>query len=219
MADYVQSRTRMVDNQLRTNDVTDLRILDAMGSVPRERFVADAQKSIAYIDEDLPISEDGARRMLKPHILGKMLQLAGITQNDVILIVGAGTGYSVAVASKLCDSVVGVEEDEAMAQRASATLEELGIENAAVIDGKLTEGYASDAPYDVIVLDGSVESIPQGMFDQLKNEGRLVAIEQTGPTGEANLYYKTKDIVSSRFAFNASGAKLPGFEKPKSFTF
>ncbi|MDD7908467.1 MULTISPECIES: protein-L-isoaspartate O-methyltransferase family protein [Pseudovibrio] len=219
MADYVQSRTRMVDNQLRTNDITDLRILDAMGEVPRETFVPEEQKSIAYIDEDIPMNGAGLRKMLKPHILGKLLQLASIAKDDVVLVVGAGTGYSVAIASKLCDSVVGVEQDEAMAAEASTILADLGIENAAVIDGEMRQGYASDAPYDVIVIDGSVESIPSALFDQLKNDGRLVAIEQSGPTGEANIYYKTQETVSSRFAFNASGAPLPGFEKPKSFTF
>ncbi|WP_434051997.1 MAG: protein-L-isoaspartate O-methyltransferase [Roseibium sp.] len=220
MTDYSQSRRKMVDNQLRTNDVTDHRILDAMEEVPRERFVPASKKSVAYIDEDIPIGADGGGRVLmKPHIFGKMLQLADIRADHVVLIVGAGSGYSSAVIAKLAASVVALEEDEALFNSASESLVELGIENAVVVDGPLTEGYASEGPYDAIFVDGAVELLPETLTKQLKSSGRLVVIEGQGGAGVARLYQKSGEAVSSRFGFNAAVSLLPGFAKSEEFVF
>ncbi|SDR09439.1 protein-L-isoaspartate(D-aspartate) O-methyltransferase [Pseudovibrio sp. Tun.PSC04-5.I4] len=219
MVDFAELRTLMVDNQLRTNDITDLRIIDAMGIVPREKFVPENLQELAYIDEDVSVDEKSERKMLKPHIFGRLVQLAAITSKDVVLVVGAASGYGVAVASHLAEAVVGLEVDVALSEAASAILEQLGIENAAVIDGDLTKGYAADAPYDVILVNGSVEELPITLCDQLKEEGRLVVVEGAGNAGVAKLYTKTGGHVSSRFAFNAHASALPGFEKPEVFEF
>jgi len=220
MTDYSQSRRKMVDNQLRTNDVTDHRILDAMEEVPRERFVPASRKAVAYIDEDLQIgSDEGGRVLMKPHIFGKMLQLADISSDHVVLIVGAGTGYSAAVIAKLAASVVALEEDEALCSSATESLVELGIENAVVVDGPLVEGYATEGPYDVIFVDGAVEALPETLTKQLKSSGRLVVIEGLGGAGVARLYQRSGEAVSSRFGFNASVSLLPGFAKSEEFTF
>ncbi|SFT90098.1 protein-L-isoaspartate(D-aspartate) O-methyltransferase [Pseudovibrio denitrificans] len=219
MVNFAEQRTLMVDNQLRTNDITDLRIIGAMGKVPREKFVPENQQELAYIDEDVSVDENGERKMLKPHIFGRLVQLADITDKDVVLVVGAASGYGVAVVSYLAESVVGLEVDVALSEAASANLERLGIENAAVIDGDLAKGYAADAPYDVILVNGSVEQLPEALTAQMKDEGRLVVVEGESNAGVAKLYTKSGGNVSSRFAFNAHASALPGFEKPEVFEF
>ncbi|WP_428646590.1 protein-L-isoaspartate O-methyltransferase family protein [Roseibium sp.] len=220
MTDFSQSRRKMVDNQLRTNDVTDHRILDAMDLVPRERFVPASKKAVAYIDEDLPVgSEDTGRVLMKPHIFAKLVQLAEIRSGDVVLVIGAGTGYSAAVISKLAASVVAVEENEDLAKTATELLVDLGIENAVVVEGALSKGYASEGPYDVILVDGAVEVLPDGLTDQLKSDGRMVVIEGRGGAGTAKLYQKSENAVSSRFGFNASVRLLPGFARAAEFVF
>lgn len=220
MTDFDQSRRKMVDNQLRTNDVTDHRILDAMEVVPRERFVPAAKKAVAYIDEDLPIgTSESGRLLMKPHIFGKLVQLAEIREEDVVLVVGAGTGYSSAVISKLAASVVALEENEDLAKIATDVLVDLGIENAVVVEGPLAKGYASEGPFDVIFVDGAVEVLPDDLVSQLKPDGRLVAVEGIGGAGTAKLYQRSGDAVSSRFGFNASVGLLPGFSKAAEFVF
>lgn len=220
MGDFSQSRIRMVDTQLRTNDVTDHRILDAMSDLPRERFVPSAKRSIAYIDQDIPVYENGAGRyLLKPHILGRLIQLADVTENDVALVVGCTTGYSVAIIASLAQSVVGLEKDEALVETASSTLVDLGIENGAVIQGELTKGCPSEGPYDVILVDGAAERLPEALTAQLKDGGRLVIIEGQGGAGMAKIYTRSGGTVSGRFAFNAAAHVLPGFERPKEFVF
>mgnify|MGYP002651417480 FL=1 len=220
MTDFNQSRRKMVDNQLRTNDVTDHQILDAMEVVPRERFVPASKRAVAYIDEDLPIGSSGSGRyLMKPHIFGKLIQLAQISADDIVLVIGAGSGYSTAVAAKLAASVVALEENEELARDAADLLVDLGTENAVVVEGPLVDGYAAEGPYDVILIDGAVETLPENLLKQLKSDGRLVAIEGQGGAGVAKLYQKSGDAVSGRFAFNASAALLPGFALAAEFTF
>ena len=220
MTDFDQSRQKMVDNQLRTNDVTDHRILDAMEVVPREKFVPASKRSIAYIDEDLPIGgADTDRVLMKPHIFGKLVQLAAIREQDVVLVIGAGSGYSSAVVSKLAASVVSLEEDSDLAKSATEVLVELGIENAVVVEGPLTKGYAAEGPYDVVLIDGAVETVPDDLFAQLKNDGALVVVEGLGGAGVAKRYQKSGEAVSGRFAFNASVGLLPGFAREAEFSF
>lgn len=220
MTDFSQSRRKMVDNQLRTNDVTDYRILDALEAVPREKFVPASKRAVAYIDDDLPVGSSGTNRFLmKPHIFGKLVQLAQIGSDDVVLIVGAGTGYSSAVVAKLAASVVALEENEDLSKVATDLLVELGTENAVVVDGPLAKGYASEGPYDIVLVDGAVEDLPEALLEQLKSDGRLVAIEGQGGSGVAKLYQKSGDVVSGRFGFNASAALLPGFAREAEFSF
>jgi protein-L-isoaspartate(D-aspartate) O-methyltransferase len=219
MTDFAQSRRKMVDNQLRTNDVTDHRILDAMEWVPRERFIPASKQAIAYIDEELPVNSAATRFLMKPHVFGKLIQMAGVRESDVVLVVGAGSGYSAAVLSRLAASVVAVEEDADLAASAGEVLIDLGIENAAVIEGRLTEGCASEGPYDVIVIDGAVEEVPDTLLGQLKADARLVVIVGQGGAAMARVYQNSGGVVASRFGFNASTALLPGFEKAAEFVF
>ncbi|MBC01576.1 MAG: protein-L-isoaspartate O-methyltransferase [Rhodobacteraceae bacterium] len=220
MGDFERARTHMVDNQLRTNDVTDHGILDAMGKVPRERFVPASKRCIAYSDSDIPLSlGDTQRYLMKPHVFAKLVQLAGVRKDDVVLCVGCATGYSVAVLAELAGSVVGLEETAEATAAASDLLVDLGIENAAVVDGDLVTGAASEGPYDVIVIDGAIETLPDALTAQMKDGGRLVTIEGEGGAGAARLYVRSGEVVSGRFAFNASAHVLPGYRVAKEFVF
>lgn len=219
MTDFAQSRRKMVDNQLRTNDVTDHRILDAMEWVPRERFVPASKQAVAYIDEEVPVDTSASRCLMKPHLFGKLVQLAEVRPGDMVLAVGVGTGYAAAVLSRLAGTVVAVEENPDLARKAGEILVELGIENAAVIEAKLPEGCPSEGPYDVILVDGAVDVLPDSLLAQLKDGGRLVVIEGRGGAAAARIYRASSGAVSSRFGFNASATVLPGFEKAPEFVF
>ena len=220
MGDYARARTHMVDNQLRTNDVTDHGLIDAVTAVPRERFMSASRRPVAYSDQDIPVTVgETTRYLMKPHVLGKLIQLAAVRSSDVVLCVGCSTGYSVAVLSHLAASVVGVETDEATVSAASDLLIELGIDNAAIVTGDLVTGAASEGPYDVILIDGAVEDLPDALVAQLKDGGRIVVIEGTGGAGMARVHVRSGDAVSARFGFNASAHVIPGFEKAKTFVF
>lgn len=222
-ADFSQRRAKMVDGQLRTTDITSQALLRAMGSVPREAFVDLKNQPLAYIDEDIEIaaatSESGARYLMEPSPFGKLLQLADIRQGDVVLDVGCGTGYSSAVLSLLAGSVIALENDPALADRAGSLLGSLGYDNVAVVQGVLRDGFAGEAPYDVIVIEGAVGEIPEALFAQLREGGRLVVVEGVGNAGVAKLYVKNDGIVTGRRGFNAAVKPLPGFEKTPVFEF
>ncbi len=183
--DYAQYRTKMVDSQLRTTDVTDIAILDAMGIVPRELFVEEGRRALAYIDEDVRVGGSGARRyMMEPSPFAKLLQLAAIRSTDRVLDVGVGTGYSSAVLARLASSVVAIESDEALAGEARRVLSALGCSTVAVLCAPLEAGHAAGAPYDVIVFEGSIERLPEAFHGQLAEGGRLVVVEGKGHAGE-----------------------------------
>jgi protein-L-isoaspartate(D-aspartate) O-methyltransferase len=217
MADFSGLRTKMVDGQVRTTDVTSLPLLDALLSVPREEFVPAARKSLAYIDEDLEIAP--GRYLMEPSPFARIVQLAGIQPGDFVLDVGAGTGYSAAVLSKLAGSVVALEQDPMLAAKAQSVLSSLGYDTVAVVEGPLSAGYPAQAPYDVILLEGAVESIPQALFDQLKDGGRLLAVEGHGNSADVRVYVKQGSSVSARRAFNAAVKPLPGFNSVPTFEF
>lgn len=217
MADFSGLRTKMVDGQVRTTDVTSLPLLDALLSVPREEFVPAAKKSLAYIDEDLEIAP--GRYLMEPSPFARIVQLAEIQPGDFVLDIGAGTGYSSAVLSKIAGSVVALEQEPALAEKAQSVLSALGYDTVAVVEGRLTAGYPAQAPYDVIVIEGAVEQIPQVLFDQLKDGGRLVAVEGFGNSGVVHIYVKHGSSVSARRAFNAAVKALPGFNNAPVFEF
>lgn len=217
MADFSGLRTKMVDGQVRTTDVTSLPLLDALLSVPREEFVPAARKSLAYIDEDLEIAP--GRYLMEPSPFARIVQLADIQPGDFVLDVGAGTGYSAAVLSKLAGSVVALEQDPTLAAKAQSVLSALGYDTVAVVEGPLSAGYPAQAPYDVILLEGAVESIPTALFDQLKDGGRLLAVEGHGNSADVRVYVKQGSSVSARRAFNAAVKPLPGFNSVPTFEF
>jgi protein-L-isoaspartate(D-aspartate) O-methyltransferase len=223
MDDFTTARTKMVDNQLRTQSVTDYEVLAAMGTVPREQFLPPASRPLAYIDSDLALTAAGpdgpVRYMMEPAPLARLVQLAEVGKSDVVLVVGCGTGYSAAVLARLADSVVALEQDTDLAARASETLTDLGVDNVAVVTGSLEAGYPSEAPYDVIFVDGAVEVVPAALTDQLKDGGRLVAVVGYGRSAAATIFRRSGGDVGSRVAFDADVQPLPGFRRPKAFVF
>ncbi|WP_234049869.1 MULTISPECIES: protein-L-isoaspartate O-methyltransferase [unclassified Xanthobacter] len=223
MIDFVELRRGMVDGQVRTNDVTDHRIVSAMLDIPREKFVPQALKSLAYIDDDLEIrpaaGSKPARYIMEPMILARLVQLADVDEKDHVLDVGAGTGYGAAVLSRLAQQVVALEEDAELAALANKTLSDLGVGNVAVMQGVLEAGWAAEADYDLILIEGAVEVIPEKLFAQLKEGGRLVAVVGEGGAGRASIFTKVGGKLSERVAFNAAIPSLPGFKAPPRFIF
>ena len=218
MTDYAQARRVMVDRQVRTADVTDLRIIAALLEVPREAFVPVARRAVAYLDLDVPVSESG-RALLKPMVFAKLLQAAAIRETDHVLDVGCASGYSAAVLGKLAARVVALEEDAAMARGAHETLAQTGAGNVAVASGALADGWAEGAPYDVIMLEGAAEAVPDSLLSQLKEGGRLVAVVGLGPMGKATLYRRAGGHTTGQPVFDAAAPVLPGFVKPAAFVF
>ena len=217
MTDFAQARRMMVDGQIRTSDVTELNVLAAFNEVPREHFVPERWQAIAYLDRDVPVGESGARCLLKPMVLAKLVQAAAVGEGDRVLDVGCATGYSSAILSKLSQLVVALEEDDALAASARRALG--GVGNIRVVSGKLTDGWPREAPYDVILLDGSTEVPPQRLLDQLADGGRLVAVVGCAPIGRGTVYRRSGVHVSAHPEFDAVAPLLPGFSKPPAFVF
>jgi protein-L-isoaspartate(D-aspartate) O-methyltransferase len=222
MFDFAAARAFMVEGQIRTADITDPGIVDAMFDLPRERFVPSSWKTLAYADREVPAAEsgEGAKRFLPtPMSLGRILRTADIRPSDYVLQIGCTTGYGTAIIARLANSVVALEEDEAIAKVASDNLAALDIGNVAVVTGPLNRGYPSEGPYDLIVIEGAVEVLPDSLSAQLKDGGRLVAIVGSGRTGRGTLFRKTAKGLSGFPIFDAAAPLLPGFVKTLSFVF
>jgi protein-L-isoaspartate(D-aspartate) O-methyltransferase len=215
MTDFAAARRNMVDGQIRTQDVTDLRIIGAMLDIPRERFVPAEKAALAYLDLDVPLSDAaGARRLLKPMVLAKLIQAAGVTEQDRVLDIACGTGYSSALLSHLAGEVTALEDDAALARQADKNL----MGRVKVATGPLTAGWAAGGPYDVILLNGASEIVPRSLFSQLKDRGRLVCVVGASP-GKATLYLRSESEVAERPLFDAAAPLLPGFAKAPAFVF
>lgn len=216
MNDFATRRRVMVDTQIRPSDVTKFPIIDAMLAVPREQFVPDAQREAAYVGDLIDLGR--GRCMLEPRTLAKMLDALNISSDEVVLDVAAGLGYSTAVAARMAQLVVAVEEDEHMAAEAQTLLLETGADNAIVHTGPLAEGAAEHGPYDVIMIQGGVEQVPQAILDQLKEHGRIACLFMEGELGTVRIGRKAGGRVTWRHAFNASAPVLPGFAAEKAFS-
>ncbi|WP_010138836.1 protein-L-isoaspartate O-methyltransferase family protein [Oceanicola sp. S124] len=216
MTDYAARRTMMVDAQVRPSDVTKFPIIEAMLSVPRELFVPQERKEAAYLGEN--ISLGGRRVLLEPRTFAKMLDAVDVQPEDLVLDLGAAQGYSSAVLARMAAAVVAVEEDEDLASDSQQVLSDLGADNVILHDAKLSEGAPEHGPYDVILLEGAVEHMPEAITAQLKDGGRIVALFAEGHLGVVRVGYKIDGHVNWRFAFNAGAPVLPGFERHAAFT-
>ena len=221
MSDFSTARQRMVDCQVRPSDVTDLRIVDAMLAVPREVFVPERQRALAYLDLDVQVSEgDSARRFLiKPAVTAKMLQAADIKDADSVLVAGCATGYTAALAARLAGQVTATEVDPSLAAKARQVLVELGFERVTVRTADVAEGDPANAPYDVIVLDGATEKTPGGLYGQLKQGGRLVGVFAMTQPPRAMVVTRSRGDFGHRTLFDASVPVLPGLERRPAFVF
>lgn len=208
--DYASARQAMVDSQLRPQGVNDPSVIAAMSLVPREGFVPDEQKPLAYIDRAVPLGE--GRAIPAPAVLGVLLTALAPVRGDRVLVVGAATGYSAAVLAEMGMEVTALESSGSLASAARKQ----GIE---VVTGPLDGGYKKGAPYDLILIEGAVEHVPEALVDQLEEGGRLGgAIVEEGIT---RLFVGRR--AGGGFGFHsiadAATPVLPGFERPKAFTF
>lgn len=215
MTDFAAARRHMVDGQVRTADVTDLRLLSAMQELPRERFLPASVAGLAYLDLDVPVG--AGRRLLKPMVLGKLIQALDLTGAEHVLDIGCAGGYGAAVLAHLAGDVVALEEDAALAKAATAAL--AGQANVSVVSGPLAAGWAPGGAYDAILIEGATELPPHALCRQLKEGGRLACVLGAGPGARAMLYCRTDGDIGGRAIFDAAAAVLPGFVKPAEFAF
>jgi len=215
MSEFARRRTIMVDTQVRPSDVTKFPIIDAMLSVPREEFVPDARREAAYAGENLDIGQ--GRVLLEPRTFAKMLEAAGIQPDDLVLDVACGLGYSAAVAAHLAEAVIALDDSAELCAEAETALAGAGADNVAVVEGALADGAAKHGPYDVILIEGGVEVVPDALTDQLKAGGRIIAMFKDGHLGSVKVGYCTDSGIDWRYAFNASGPVLTGFHHAAEF--
>jgi protein-L-isoaspartate(D-aspartate) O-methyltransferase len=221
MYDFATARQKMVDGQVRTSDVTDRRVLDAMLAVPREAFVPPSRQPLAYLDLDLDVTEGGSARrfLLKPALTAKMLQAAAIGPADTALVVGCATGYMAALAGALAKRVIATENDPTLANRAKDVLSQLGCVNVTVKEGGASEGVPSEAPFDVIVLNGATEIPPVTLYGQLGEGGRLVGVFALAQPARAAMVTRSRGDFGHRDLFDAAAPVLPGLERRPVFIF
>jgi protein-L-isoaspartate(D-aspartate) O-methyltransferase len=211
MTTFAAARHNMVESQVRPNGITDHRIIDAMARVSREDFVPAQSKPIAYVDEDVPL-KDG-RFLIEPMAFARMIHLALIRPTDRVLVVGAATGYGAKVISALAHSVVALESDRDLADLARRNLADCN--TIQVVEGPHAAGNAAGAPYDAIIIEGRIAAVPDSLFSQLANEGRIVAAIGNTDVSKMQVATVTDGHRSSRFAYDVSISPLPGFSVAK----
>jgi protein-L-isoaspartate(D-aspartate) O-methyltransferase len=222
MSGFSTARQKMVDSQVRPSDVTDLRIIDAMLAVPREVFVPERQRALAYLDLDLDVSEGGSTRrfLIKPAVIAKMLQAADIKDTDNVLVAGCATGYTAALVARLTTGqVTATEVDPSLAAKAREVLAQLGLARVTVRAADVAEGDPANAPYDVIVLDGATEVTPERLYGQLRDGGRLVGVFALTKQPRAVIVTRSHGGFGNRALFDATVPVLPGLERRPAFVF
>jgi protein-L-isoaspartate(D-aspartate) O-methyltransferase len=221
MSGFSTARQKMVDGQVRTNDVTDRRILDTMLGLPREDFVPEDKRALAYLDLDLDVAPAGSakRFLVKPVLTAKMLQAADIAAADNVLIVGCATGYAGAVAAKLAAKVTTTESDPALVTKGNEILAQLGLSNVTFKVAEAAAGDPEGAPYDVIILNGATEVTPETLYGQLKDGGRLVGVFAMSRPARAMIVTHSHGDFGNRALFDAAAPVLPGLERRPAFIF
>jgi protein-L-isoaspartate(D-aspartate) O-methyltransferase len=207
-------RAAMASNQLRTSGVSDVAVVAAMASVPRESFIPAERAALAYIDTPVPVGE--GRAINPPLVTGRLLTAIAPRPGERALVVGAGTGYSAAVLAEIGASVTALEENAALASVAEGALAGRGV---TVVTGPLAQGWAVGAPYDLILVDGAIEHLPDALAGQLADGGRMAAVlVEQGVTRLATGRKVGGALTLGVFA-DAEAAALPGFARPKGFVF
>jgi protein-L-isoaspartate(D-aspartate) O-methyltransferase len=215
MPDFTQLRTTMVDTQVRPSDVTKFPIIEAMLTVPRENFVPEEKRAVAYVGDHVDLGN--GRVVLDPRVLAKMLDALNIENDELVLDLGCGLGYSSAVIARMAQAVVAVEEDEALAEEAAKALVANGSDNVILETGPIAKGEPQHGPYDVVIVQGGVEEMPEDILSQVKEKGRICAIFIDGALGIVRIGYKIDGEITWRMVFNATAPVLPGFEKRAEF--
>lgn len=215
MSDFANARVAMVDRQVRPSDVTSYPIIDAMLRIPRERYAPPALRAVAYADA--PLALGPGREMLDPRTFAKMLDGADIGPDDLVLDLAPGYGYSTAVIARMAAAVIAIEPSAEMAAAATDILNAEEVDNAIVSAGDPAAGDPAHGPYDAIFINGAVGGAPKALLSQLKEGGRIVAIEMEGANGRAIAYFRNGDHLYSRPLFNATAPVLAGFEVAEEF--
>ena len=219
MTDFALARRNMVEGQLRPNRVNDAGLLAVLGELPRERFLPDGLRSVAYADDDVPLGN--GRFMMEPMVLARLIQFLQPQAGDKAMVLAAGLGYGAAILARLVQSVVAVEADAGLAEGARQVLRDLGVTGVQQVVGEAEQGAAAAGPYDIILIEGAVHEVPKAIADQLAEGGRLATVvaDPSGALGVAHLFVKQGGVVSGRPLFDAGTPPVPGFARPARFTF
>ncbi len=224
VAEHLAQAYNMIDGQLRTNGITDPRILQAMIDVPRQVFLPPALHNAAYVDEDLPFGR--GRAFIEPLTFARLISLADIKEDSSVLVIGALNGYAAAIAAKLSQHVVATELDATLIEEAKKNLKSLGIEHVKWQQVKsLAEGYSLSAPYDAIIINGAVEFITESLGAQLSISGKLTTVRNvtkrpgtSGGLGKVAVINRVGGRLQFREYYDASTAILPGFTGKSTFS-
>jgi protein-L-isoaspartate(D-aspartate) O-methyltransferase len=215
---YSDARNHMVDSQLRPNRIVEPRLLAAMRAVPREQFLPKALRGVAYADDDLRLP--GGRHLIEPLAVARLIQVAEIAASDVVLVLGCGTGYAAAVIARLAATVIVQQPDGECAEQLEQVLDALDIDNVvAVVGADPAAGHPSQAPYDVVLLAGSVPGVPPALLDQIDEGGRLVAVVEDGRVGKGTLFTRLHGVIARRIVFDAQIPRMPGWVDAVEFVF
>ncbi len=214
-----QARQAMVECQIRPNKVTDTRIIESMEKLDRALFVRPEQAGYAYVDEDLPLGDD--HYLIEPVVLARMIQALDIQPTDMVLEVGASSGYGTAVISSLANTVVSIDQSEEFVEWASKNLTEVGADNAVVLHADLNAGAADQGPYDVVIVSGAMENVPSQLCDQLAEGGRLITVVRAvnAAFGEVQLITKNNDVLTTVALFDAGTPLIAKSSQNQGFVF
>ena len=217
--DFKIARKNMVENQIRANKVTSLNVINAFLDVPREKFVPDALQEISYVDEDIQLSRN--RFMMKPMILARLFQSLNLKGNENILHVGSNSGYGSAILSRMCSSVISLESDKKLFETSIHTFSNMGFDNVVPLHGSMENGVEKEAPFDIIFIEGSIETEPKNLFGQLNENGKLIAIIRPAniKIGKAKLFFKISNEIGLENLFDAQVSKLSIFKSKTKFSF
>ncbi|MDJ0921241.1 MAG: protein-L-isoaspartate O-methyltransferase [Henriciella sp.] len=216
--DFDKQRRIMVDSQVRVNDVTEPSIVSAFLNVPREKFVSKSAQSIAYSETEIKAGDN--RAMWTPRDLGKMLRALEPQSGDLALVIGAGAGYSSALLGRIVETVIAFEDSPEAVELMTERFASIGMDQAIAVEGDLAKGLPDQGPFEIILIAGMVETVPQAWLEQLAEGGRLgVVVSEGRSLGTARVYTKAGDSASYREVFECCPPVLPGFEKAETFVF
>lgn len=213
--DFARARDQMVEAQVRTNDVTDLRILHAMRTLPRERFAPAQKRALAYGDLELEVGE--GRTLMRPRDLAKLIQALRPQAHERALEIAGATGYGAAVLAHCCKEAISLDPDPNLSFAAQAAFESVGLANVKTAATAAAEGWRDEAPYDVMLLNGSAEFVPDAWLAQLADGGRLAVIVRQGPAGHARIYTRSGESVAYATVFDAAPPIAPGLARAPVF--
>jgi protein-L-isoaspartate(D-aspartate) O-methyltransferase len=215
--DFARARDFMVESQVRTADVTDTRILHAMRTLPRERFVPAPKRTLAYADLEVEVT--AGRVLMRPRDLAKLVQSLAPQRHERALEIAGATGYGAAILSACCKEAITLDPDPDLSFAARAALESCGAVNVKTVSTAAADGWPDEAPYDVMLLNGGAELVPEAWLAQLAPGGRLGVIVRQGAAGSARIYTRAGETTAFRVMFDAAPPIAPGLHRPKSFTF